>query len=365
MTVINSPGMAITSLNDCIIPHSLQDLHPADAKLCLSVEKFCLTHLFLQKNSKLILAISGGADSTALAIIFNILKLRLNVKLAAMQIDHGLRPEAREEALFVQDLCNLLNIPIHLEKIDTHAIAYHESRSLEDAGRVGRLRLLQQFRLNQKADYILMAHHSGDLSEDILMRLIRGTGWPALGGMRAREGCILRPLLHTNPQVLRNFLQRYKIPWCEDKSNACLDFRRNRIRHLVLPLLEKENPSLKRTMLHLYEMSELDRTYWENLLEQALDRIPWIIKEEYNSQKIILPAKLLRTLHPAARLRLYHKCIKLLCTKSTARGQARSDTLFKLAYAYDQKSKNGRFQFTGNVEARIEGPEIIFELRED
>lgn len=343
-----------------MLNRTLQTLDAASAKLCLNVEKFCRTDLGMKNGKKVLLAISGGADSVALAVIFHILASRLHIELSGMHIDHGLRAASAEDALFVRNMCEELAIPCRIAKLDTISIAKEKSCGLEEAGRIGRYMLLEQYRAELSADFILVAHHAGDLCEDVLMRLIRGCGWPALGGMRASEDRIRRPLLHCSPQSLRMFLRDAEMPWREDESNASHEFFRNRVRHLLIPLLEKENISFRRNTDKLNRMAELDRDYWNSVLDLALAVNPWNMENSGHTLRITLPRALLSPLHPAARLRLYHRAIRYFRGFNENTGQARSDTLFKLESAYVCGSR-GTFQFHGGLTAHISAGNIIFE----
>ena len=166
-------------------PPALHDLSPAAARLCLEVERFCLRELRLPRGAHLLLALSGGADSTALALILRVLTPRLDLTLQALSVNHGLRPEAEEDAACALTACRRLDIPCAVRLADVRALAAAEGLGLEDAGRRARYALLEEEREALGANFIALGHHAGDVSEDVLLRLTRGTGWPALGGMCA------------------------------------------------------------------------------------------------------------------------------------------------------------------------------------
>ena len=377
-------------------PPTLQNLPPAAARLCLEVERFCLTRLGLAHGARLLLALSGGADSTALALILRLLAPRLGLTLHALSIDHGLRQESAEDTEFTLQLCRNLDIPCAVRQADVRGMTESSGIGIEDAARRLRYALLEQERAAVGADFIALGHHAGDVSEDVLLRLTRGTGWPALGGMVARDDGrrLLRPMLATDPQALRQLLDQCGIGWREDASNQSRDFKRNRLRLDVLPLLREENPSLDRTLHDLWQMARLDEDYWNTALDAALAAHPWVESGGGNSPaekagaadapSLTLPAALLAGLHPAARLRLYMRAVRWLCrpagdggcaeAESTGcvgsggntenmvqlHGQARARTLLALDDALASGRGNTRFQLPGGLEAYLKGGSIVF-----
>ena len=328
----------------------LRSLPPASARLCLAVERFCLRRLKLPRGTRLVLALSGGADSTALACILHILSPRLRLDLFALTINHGLRPEADADARCARDLCARLGIPCVQRHADVTGLASGKGWGLEEAGRHARYALLEEERRARQAD--------------LLLRLTRGTGWPALGGMAARDDTrrLLRPLLFTWPQALRELLRQCGIAWREDASNDSPAFTRNRLRHNVLPLLRAENPSLDRSMAALWQLAQWDADYWEKTLSEALAAHPWQEEEHDGRPCLILPRALLAALHPAARLRLYLKVVRLLLGRATgdSGGQARSRTLLDLDAALREGRGNTRFQLPGGIEAGLKGGAMRF-----
>lgn len=350
----------------------LRSLSPASARMCLAVERFCLRQLTLPRGMRLLLALSGGADSTALACILRILSPRLELELSALTLDHGLRPEAAADAHWTQAFCARLGIPCACRRVDVAGLAARKGWGLEEAGRHARYALLEEQRQARKAHFVVLGHHAGDLSEDVLLRLTRGAGWPALGGMPARDDArrLLRPLLFTQAQALRALLHECAVSWREDASNASPAFMRNRLRHTVLPLLRKENPALDRSMSVLWRLARWDADYWETLLAQALAAHPWHEENQDGLAALLLPRELLAGLHPAARLRLYLKAVHVLLRQNTCQiherrrggSQARARTLLELDAALREGRGNTRFQLPGGIEARLKRGAVCFML---
>lgn len=344
-------------------PPTLRQLSPAHARLCLGVGRFCRRKLSVAPGSRLLLALSGGADSTALALLLHLLAPRLGFSLFALSVDHGLRPESAEDARHVGALCRWLGIPCRVRRRDVAACARDWGCGLEDAGRRIRYALLEEERQALNADWVALGHHAGDLAEDVVLRLTRGAGWPGLAGMTAQDARrrVLRPLLFTDPEALRNLLGELGVGWREDASNESRAFRRNRLRHEVLPLLRRENPALDRACVTLHRLGQLDGDFWEGLLAAALAEHPWReVREGENAPGLLLPRALLAALHPAARLRLYVRALRALGQTSGADGQPRGATLLALDEALREGRGNTRFQLPGDLEALLHGGSILF-----
>lgn len=342
------------------MPLTLQALPPHAAKLCLRVEKICRERFHLKHGHKLLLAISGGADSTALALIFHILAPRLGLSLAALHINHSLRAEAEEDAAFSQNLCSELEIPCKIAVADVNKAACENHCGLEEAGRLARLAFLEKEREAIGAHYIVTAHHSGDLAEDLLMRLLRGSAWPQLGGMAWQNGRILHPLLHEKPAKLKSFVTACGKNWREDSSNQNLAFKRNRIRHLLMPMLRCENPSLDRSIQRLHDQADQDSDYWRQEINKALAINPWQLSKLGDTALLCLPKSLLKNIHPALRMRLFAFALDYLRQTLGQKGQNRAETLQNLEKAYTSGIGGKIIQCSGDIAAVCRQGDVLF-----
>lgn len=339
-------------------PLTLKSLVSADARLALSIHRFVTRELRVDwRGAGLVVALSGGMDSTALLILLCALRERLNFSLNAAHLDHGLRPESGQDAEAARALCRRLDVPFHFRFCDVAARG--SGTGLEDAGRRARYAFLEEVRREVGARWIVTAHHAGDLTEDILLRLIRGTSWPGLGGMPGvaapcdllgtdGEGRVLRPLLLVEKERLRTLLERQDVPWREDASNARRDFRRNRIRLDVLPLLLAENPDLHDVARSLWRAARMDEAYWRALVLPVLETVP---------EGVWLAHDSLTALPRPGRVRAYVEALRRL-----NRGQARSSTLSALDEAWEQHRHGRRFQFSGGVCAELDSRGILFSV---
>ena len=355
------------------VPARLQDLAPADAALCLATARFITGELGLDPAGGLfLLAVSGGADSTALLRILHFLCPRLRVQLHVLTVDHGLRPQSGADAAFVQECCRLLGIACTARTVPAIAHAERQGLGLEEASRELRYAALEEERSRIGADWIVTGHQRDDLGEDILLRLLRGAGWPGLGGMPALDSArhLLRPLLLTPARRLRNFLRHCGLTWREDESNLDENFRRNRIRHAILPALEAESPRLTEHMAQLWRMARADEEHWARVLDAATPQ-PLLTglsgREEspargtghWKPSGIVLERAVLRGLDKAGRLRMYLRLLRNFSTRH-GRGQARAGTLFALDRAWVEGRGGTRFQFPGGISAELRQGKILF-----
>ena len=319
------------------------------ALLVLRLGKALTLSRQLRPHSCLLLALSGGADSTALTCLLFLLQKRLGISLCALTCNHNLRQSAADEVHYVQALCKWLDIPLHTRSLPVEASAKAAGCGLEEAGRRLRYAALEEERVLAGADWIVTGHHSHDLTEDILMRLLRGSGWPGLGGMHREdpERHLLRPLLDTAPEELRSFLSSLDLAFCEDESNKDTSYTRNRIRQLILPLLRRENPALDKTLGRLAKLARLDDAFFSETLEQAAQKARWTACPENNGHCVELPAHLLAHLPASLRLRLYLRIIQALTAQYG--GQARADTLFALDEALTRGGRRRFFELSEQI----------------
>jgi tRNA(Ile)-lysidine synthase len=298
----------------------------------------------------LVLALSGGLDSTALAFIMRLLAPRLKVSLTAAHLDHGLRPESGEDAESCAAFCHRLSLPCQCSSQDVQALAEDWKTGIEDAGRRARYAWFEGIRERSGAFAVLCAHHLNDLAEDQLMRLIRGGGWPALGGMPAWDPGrhILRPLLMTPKADLRRLLEETGIGWREDESNTDQAFMRNRVRTEILPLFARENLDYLGAAAELWKQARIDEIHWDN---EVLTHEPTVAPPHGTH---FLSNNTLMECSQALRLRIYKRSVEVL-----GPGQPLASTLHGLDEAWSNRSIGKTFQFPGGKVARVEREGIV------
>ena len=194
--------------------------------------------LGIPDDARLVLAVSGGPDSTALLHGAAALARTDAVAwgLVVAHLDHGLRPDSADDAAFVADAARALGLHAKVRRTDVAALARAEGRSIEDAGREARYRFLEE--LATDGWLIATGHTLDDAAETVLINLLRGSGLAGAGGIPARRGRVVRPLLGARRATLRAALDAAGITYRLDPSNDDAMYLRNRVRAELLPLLE-------------------------------------------------------------------------------------------------------------------------------
>ena len=215
-------------------------------KLVAFIRKFDM----LRAGDRVICAVSGGADSIALIFAMYLLREKLQIQVHAAHFNHGLRgAESDRDEAFVRDFCQRFEIPLYVGGGQVVA----GKKGLEAAARDARYAFLKSL-----SGKIATAHTANDNAETVLMHLVRGTGLKGLGGIAPVNGVLIRPMLSITRQEVEDFLQEYHLDFVTDSSNNADAFLRNRLRHYVMPLLEKENPKIFENMSALAQRLQED-----------------------------------------------------------------------------------------------------------
>lgn len=323
----------------------LQNLPPKWARFCLGVASFAADELgcgFADKRC--LIACSGGPDSTALLHIAALLCRRSGGTVRAAHLDHGLRPEAGADAAFVAELCRELDVPLASEACDVTALARDLGAGIEEAGRLARYAFLERVRQQADCELILLGHQLNDLAEDQLLRLLRGAGWPALGGMSAHDPTrtLLRPLLLTPKAALEEFLKDSGEGWRVDATNLDHATSRNRVRNILLPAMLCENPAYLDAAARLWRQARLDEAHWDAAVVEALTRV------RRDDDAHMIPSGLLQASCAPLRLRIVKAVLEGL-----GPGQPLCDGLFQLDALWLEKRSGKAVRFPGDKEARV------------
>ena len=207
-------------------------------------------HGLVPAGSSVVAACSGGPDSLALVDLMQGLQEELKFDLQVAHLDHGLRgEEALRDAAFVRDFCAERRLPFHQGRADVAAEVARSGGSIEETGRRLRYEYLRQVAHHAGGALIATGHHRDDQAETVLLNLLRGSGARGLGGMRPRQGDIIRPLLCLTRAEVETWCRERNLSPHTDSSNGDINYRRNRIRHELLPLLRDHyNPSMVDTL---------------------------------------------------------------------------------------------------------------------
>ena len=236
----------------------------------------------LRPGDRACIAVSGGADSTALLLLAHAANTEprhsLGIGLSAIHVNHSLRgAESEADQSFVTSLCSRLGIPLHLRTVDVRGHAAAHRQTIEEAARNLRYAVFTELLAASAASHILTAHTLDDQAETVLMKLLRGAWLEGLSAIAPElplhGGKVIRPLLRTPRADLLAFLEARGETWREDSSNSDDTFSRNRIRHTILPVLRQENPSLDRTLANLATLAQEEQVHWQPELDRLLPQL--------------------------------------------------------------------------------------------
>lgn len=230
----------------------------------------CLHTLSLTDDSKLIVGVSGGADSVVLLYALK----QLGVKCLAVHCNFMLRgAESDRDEQFVRDFCRNSEIDLIVERFSTEQYAADNKISVEMAARELRYTLFEKLRKHYKYDYIAVAHHRDDQIETVILNMLRGCGIRGVAGMKVKNGFIIRPMLTVSRDDIEQYAQAHNLSYITDSTNLENVYKRNKIRLDLLPLLEQIHPgakdTLERTILNLNDAEY----YYRAGVKQAVRRV--------------------------------------------------------------------------------------------
>ncbi|MEI6562991.1 MAG: tRNA lysidine(34) synthetase TilS [bacterium] len=260
----------------------------------------------LPTGGHILVAVSGGADSVALLHGLHSVAKRNRWRLTVAHLEHGIRGQASlADAAFVRALARRLKISCIVGKVKVPALANKKGISLEMAARQARYAFLARTARRVSADVMATAHTADDQVETMLIKFLRGAGRGGLSGMEATASVsgipIIRPLLHSTRAEIETYLRARKCPWREDETNTDRAFLRNRIRHELLPQLERDfNPGIRQTLLRTRDVLATEDEWMDavarGIMAECLD--------EGDSRAVTLRSERLKGYPLAARRRV-------------------------------------------------------------
>jgi len=224
---------------------------------------FIKNGLNIKSNESILLAVSGGIDSMVMCDILS----KLNLNLAIAHCNFSLRGEESDgDEAFVKEFALNSNIKIFSKRFNTKRFGKSNGLSIQMAARKLRYDWFEDLRQEEGFDYIAVAHNSDDVNETFFINLARGTGLKGLSGIKAQTGNIIRPLLFASRRKIEQYATEYGVKYREDSSNSSIEYKRNRLRHNILPEFQYLNPSFSETMEST--IGRLNETY--GILEEYI-----------------------------------------------------------------------------------------------
>jgi len=241
--------------------------------LVAEVQACIEAHAMLSPGAKVIVAVSGGADSMALLFALFQLRSAYDLTLMVAHVNHQLRgAEAEQDALFVEHQVARLGIPFYQARVDVKALQRSAGMSLQHAARQLRYRFFHTLCQTLDATRVALGHTADDQAETLLMRLLHGSGPAGLAGIPPVRLPFIRPLIAVSRQAIYSYLQTERFSWVEDSSNTHTVYLRNRVRLDLLPKLQQYNPRIVGRLNELADMLRAD----SQVLEQQVDE--WAVQ---------------------------------------------------------------------------------------
>jgi tRNA(Ile)-lysidine synthase len=320
----------------------------------------------LERGDRVLVAVSGGSDSTALLALFAGAARDLGVDLYVAHLDHGWRGKASErDAEFVRRLALRFRLPVTVGHVDP--AVWRSGREAREAGRRQssreararglRLRFLEATAAQVGARRIALGHTLDDQAESFLMRLLRGSGRRGLAGIHpVVDGLIIRPLLGLRRLELRAWLRARRLRWREDASNRDLSLTRNRVRRRLLPLLERQfNPGATRVLARAANLLRDEEVWLERLTDEA-----YAAAATEQPHRVTVDAGRLGGMPRALRRRVARRAL------DRVRGHLRRIEQRHIEQALSLLERDGRcgFDLPGGLRVHSDGRSLVFHARE-
>ena len=250
----------------------------------------------IRKGSRVLVCVSGGADSVCLLKTFLALKKKLSIEIVVANLDHCLRAEESEkESAFVKDLCRKESVICVHKKVKVLGVK-NSKKSIEEKARAERYKFFYKAAEEYGCECIATGHTMDDQAENVIMKVVYGGSISGLAGIppvrNEKEYKVIRPLIRVSRKEILYFLKKLKQRYIKDSSNNDVNFIRNKVRLKLLPLLEKYNPSVRRNLINLSDSLREDLELISSCKEQCLVNIIGVT--EIAIKDIILQPKALR-----------------------------------------------------------------------
>lgn len=244
------------------------------------------SHNLFPENSRILVACSGGPDSMALLYLLQDIATHRHTtyKIGVAIVDHCIRPESKDEVLWLQHQVEELGLPFYSATFDVPRLSKEYKKSEETIGRQVRYQWLNEIAQSEGYDYISVAHHKDDQAESILAHIIRGSGLNGLTGMSVVQSeyaiPVVRPLLDVTKENLLAYIGTKHISYCVDPTNEDVRYQRNRIRHRIIPELEAVNPAVVDAIVRLGSSVNEDVMVISDLTSRTFDKLVSIDDDE-------------------------------------------------------------------------------------
>lgn len=276
------------------------------------------SHNLFPENSRILVACSGGPDSMALLYLLQDIATHRHTtyKIGVAIVDHCIRPESKDEVLWLQHQVEELGLPFYSATFDVPCLSKEHKKSEETIGRQVRYQWLNEIAQSEGYDYISVAHHKDDQAESILAHIIRGSGLNGLTGMSVVQSeysiPVVRPLLDVTKEDLLAYIGTKHISYCVDSTNEDVRYQRNRIRHRIIPELEAVNPAVVDAIVRLGSSVNEDVMVISDLTSRTFDKLVSIGDDE-----VRISRRALRQEPLAIQRRLWQRLVSTIDSELT------------------------------------------------
>lgn len=209
------------------------------------IREYIREQQLIEVGDRILVAVSGGADSVCLLYLLNEIKDEFKCQLRVVHINHGLREkDADEDEAYVKEMCDKLGLHFRAYHVDVKELAKQTGMSLEEAGRNARYQAFVEEGRKHSCNKVALAHHMNDTVETVLFHMIRGSGIQGLTGIPVKRELdqmeVIRPLLCVKRDEIENYLHQKEISYCVDSTNLENEYSRNKLRNQIIPLMKEE-----------------------------------------------------------------------------------------------------------------------------
>ncbi|MBQ8591832.1 MAG: tRNA lysidine(34) synthetase TilS [Lachnospiraceae bacterium] len=323
------------------------------------VKEYVKKYHMITPGDIVVTGVSGGADSVCLLLMLQKLQTEIPFRIVIVHVNHGIREDAANDAVYVQQLAHDANIPFYLIEKDVEAYAAQHHLTVEEAGRMIRYEAFESvLRKESKGSggKIAVAHNQNDRAETMLFHLFRGAGLNGLGSIKPVRDNIIRPILCLSREEIEMYLTEQGIQYCIDSTNAEEIYTRNKIRHRILPVAESVCEGATGHMAEAAETLSEAYDYIKKSAKQFVD-MSVIIKDG----QVTVPVRVFLQKHAVLQKEIIYQCPM----KVTQSGYNITGTHIRDIYTLFCQDGNRKITLPGGVYAKREYETVIFAKASD
>lgn len=310
---------------------------------------FIEKHHLIEKKDYVLVAVSGGIDSVVLLHLLYQLRNLFQLKIEIIHLNHGLRgQQADQDQRFVEGLSKVYGIPVISRKVNVPKFILKKNLSEEQGARILRYRFFKWVLKQTKADCLALGHQADDQVETVIDHFLRGSGVKGLSGIPIQRDKFIRPLLFATRQEIETYAKLYSLHYVIDSTNVMVKYRRNRIRHELIPYLKQHfNPAIEAVVLRTATIMDEIEHYLNDQAQFALEKCLEVQKKD----KIILDINSFLNYFITIQKYMLLQILERLNLDRSILSAQRLDRILKLI---SDRRAGKKFQLTVDWEIRIE-----------